>query len=582
MRASAMALIPRIIAGELATFTHPFSLFCSNFRNVGYEGRRHFSSMLRIDFSSVNDIQFASFLFREMIRIRPQPSVAVFNKLLTVVIKMDCHSAALSMFDEMRASGIPLNEYTFSIIIHCYCLQNRVDIGFAILGSFFKLGYNPDVATFTTLIKGLFLDDKAVEAEKLFKKLLDHKICEPNDVMIANLTNGLCKAGSIRTACYYLELLAKMGYSANVYAYTTVIDSLWKGGMVEDALWLFRKMIVRGIFPDVITYTSMIHGLCRAGRWEDMLDLLHEMINQKLSLKAVNFNVFVNILCKKGMVKEGEDLVEIMMQQNVNPDIFTCFTLIDGYCLQGQMDRAKELLDSLADKGLKPDIFSYGSLMDGYCKGGKVNEAWHIFLEVHSKGLQHTTSTYNIMIQGLLREGRFGDGWKLFNDMEAQGVQPDLFTYNILLDGLCKAHQIDDAISLVHTMEERGVNPDTVTYDILISGLCNEGRVDLARDILNQLPSKGGSSSCETNAPDKSTWTGWSKIEQIDDESQSSIVCTARRRDPSGSASHASTQRGEKPVREWTGVSSRRAMHGASDALAQRSKRTLGGAIQEV
>lgn len=66
--------------------------------------------LLRNDFVSINDIHFASFLFHEFMRVRPQPSVLLLNKLLVAVVKIDYYSVALSMFDEMHQSCVPLNE----------------------------------------------------------------------------------------------------------------------------------------------------------------------------------------------------------------------------------------------------------------------------------------------------------------------------------------------------------------------------------------------------------------------------------------------------------------------------------------
>ncbi|KAH6788410.1 hypothetical protein C2S51_003416 [Perilla frutescens var. frutescens] len=464
MRASATALISREIAGELGTLTHPFSLFCPDLRNVGYQCRRHFSSLLRLDFSTVKDVQSARFVFGELMRVRPPPSVYRFNKLMSAVVKMEQYTAALSMFDEMRQSVAPMNAYTMNIAINCYCLINRVDFGFAILGCCFKLGYEPDVVTFTTLLKGLCIDDKVIEAEELFSK---HA-----------LINGLCKGGYTSRACDLLELLETTSCKPNVYDYNALIDSLCKDERVGDALRLLCKMIDNGILPDVVTYSSMIHGLCGVGRWKDVECLLNEMVNRNVSLNVFTFTILVNAHCKEGNMKEAEDVVEVMIRQDISPHVATYNSLIDGYCSQGEMDKAKEIFHSVVDQGLEPNIITYHSLMNGYCTNGKVDEAWCLFLEVPYRGLQHTARTYNIMIHGLFLEG-FTEGWNFFSHMEDQQVHPDLVTYTILLDGLLKDHQIDKAFSFLR-----------MTYDTLVKGLCADGRVDAARHIINQLPSK--------------------------------------------------------------------------------------------
>ncbi|KAL8482832.1 hypothetical protein ACS0TY_025753 [Phlomoides rotata] len=78
--ASAIELIRTRIAAkpshEFGTFTHPFSFFRSNLHNLGPQGRIG-SPKPKIDFSNINDVDDAICLFREMRRMRPQPSVLV-------------------------------------------------------------------------------------------------------------------------------------------------------------------------------------------------------------------------------------------------------------------------------------------------------------------------------------------------------------------------------------------------------------------------------------------------------------------------------------------------------------------------
>ncbi|GFP95593.1 putative pentatricopeptide repeat-containing protein at1g12700 mitochondrial [Phtheirospermum japonicum] len=408
-----------------------------------------------------------------MMRMQPHPSVIEFTKLLNITVKMKHYLAALNMFDEMRQWSAPVNEYTMNIAIHCYCLLNRADLGFSLLGCFFKLGYEPDLKTFSTLIKGLVLDDKVAQAEKMFKKLLCLNLCEPDGVMILTMVNGLCRARQTLAARDLLELLEESRCKPNGYAYCAVIDGLREDKMINDALELVFKMIDKGFSPTVATCTSIVQELCDAGRWQDVKDILNEMSDHKIPLNVITFNAMMDACCKKGKVKEAEYAVEIMIRLNVCPDIAMYDGLIHGYSLLGQMDKAKEIFDSIAKNGFKHTVFSYGGLING-------------------KGLEHTTVIYNTMMHGLLRVGRFDDARNLFRDMENRKIDPSLRTFNILLDGLCRARRIDEAFSFVRVMEEKGVSPNVITYGTLIDGLCKNGRVEIARNVLNLLPSKEG------------------------------------------------------------------------------------------
>ncbi|KAL7106344.1 hypothetical protein ACP275_07G106900 [Erythranthe tilingii] len=186
MRASKIALVCRAITAnsshERGIFTS-FSFSCHKFSTVS-----------RADSICVNELDDTVFLIRKMMRVRPQPSVFELNKQLQVIVKMKQYSVALKLFDEMRQWGAPVNVYTMNILINSCCHLRGVDFGFAIFGSFLKHGYEANVTTFNTLLKGLFLDGNVAEAEKLFKKILTLKLCEPDDVTILTAIDGLCKA----------------------------------------------------------------------------------------------------------------------------------------------------------------------------------------------------------------------------------------------------------------------------------------------------------------------------------------------------------------------------------------------------
>ncbi|KAL8508415.1 hypothetical protein ACS0TY_018869 [Phlomoides rotata] len=248
-------------------------LFRRGFANKPHNfarGKRR-TSCPTFDFSSIRQGNDVIRLFREMVATSPQPSVRVYNNLLSVVVKMEEYAVALSLFDKMRHSSLPVDEFTMNIIINCCCHLNRVDFGFAVLGSFLKQGYKPDVTTFNTLLKGLFLVGNIAKAEALFNKVFTFRLCEPQDVMILTVINGLCKAGQTLIARNLLGAFEKAGYKPDVKSYNAVIDGLCKEGMVDDALHLQPEISEKGIHPDVFTYTSIIDGLCKDGMVDDAL-----------------------------------------------------------------------------------------------------------------------------------------------------------------------------------------------------------------------------------------------------------------------------------------------------------------------
>ncbi|KAI3470259.1 hypothetical protein Pfo_026922 [Paulownia fortunei] len=225
----------------------PLSFFYSDFHNVGHKLKPMPTSTKYIDFDSVKDVDDVVCLFRQMMSVRPH-SVVESTKLLGVVVKIKHYYVAISVFNEMHRLSAPKNEYTLNIIINCYCLLNRVEFGLGII----------DVTTFDTIIKGLYSVGKVGEATKIFEMLMFHQICEPNDVMVSTVINGLCKADQTLIANDLLGLYENTSYTPTVYDYSVIIDAFCKMGMLDNVLQLLRKIKEKGVSPHAITYTSII------------------------------------------------------------------------------------------------------------------------------------------------------------------------------------------------------------------------------------------------------------------------------------------------------------------------------------
>ncbi|KAL8479246.1 hypothetical protein ACS0TY_026204 [Phlomoides rotata] len=353
--------------------------------------------------SPANSRDDALVLYEKMTRMRPLPSVIEFTQLLTRVVHLREYSTAIRLFKDICNLDIPVNEYTLNIVVKSYCHCNRADYGFPVLGMFFKRGCAPDAITFSTLLRGLFMENRINEALELFLKITREELCE-----------------------------------LNVILYGTVIDGLCKKMKIDTALKLFDEMCKKGISPNVIVYSSLIHGLCSLSRWEQVHILLGEMIDHKICPNVVTFTCIADALCKKGLVDKVEDVLLMMMRHNVVPNVVSYNVLIHCYCSQGRVDEARKVLDSMVSKNVAPDVHSYNILIDGYCTLKKIDDAIHLFMEMHKKGLRPNVVTYTSLLQGLFRVGRCSDAVELFDELQAVGLKPNFYTYCNLLHGLCQ------------------------------------------------------------------------------------------------------------------------------------------------
>ncbi|XVE84499.1 hypothetical protein DITRI_Ditri17bG0018400 [Diplodiscus trichospermus] len=120
------------------TFTTHIKTICKNSVRVKGKGKKD------VWFDNVDD---AHTLFNQMFQKYPRPSIVDFTKILSAIVRMKHYAIVVSLCNQMELLRVPHNVYSLSILINCFCLLDRVDFGFSILGKMLKLGIDPNVVT---------------------------------------------------------------------------------------------------------------------------------------------------------------------------------------------------------------------------------------------------------------------------------------------------------------------------------------------------------------------------------------------------------------------------------------------------
>ncbi|AES75522.2 pentatricopeptide (PPR) repeat protein [Medicago truncatula] len=408
--------------------------------------------------------------FNRMLQMRHTPSIVEFNKILTYLIKTKNHyPTVLSLSTQMESKGVKPDLFTLSILINCY---------------YFKMGYEPNTITLTTLIKGLCLNGKVNEA-LLFH---DHVLAlgfHLNHVTYGILINGLCKMGQTRAALQVLRQIEGKLVNTNVVMYSTVIDGLCKDKLVIDAYGLYSEMIVKRIPPTVVTFKAF--------------SLFHEMVLKNINPNVYTFNILVDALCKDGKIKEAKNVIIKMVDEALNlftemhckPNTVSYNTLIDGFCKSGRLSHAWKLLDQMRDRGQPPNVITYNSLLHALCKNHHVDKAIALVNNFKDQGIQPDMHTYNTLVDGLCKQGRLKDAQLIFQDLLIKGYNLPTWTYNIMINGLCLEGLLDEAETLLSKMEDNGCIPDVVTYQTIIHALFEKDENDKAEKLVRELIVRG-------------------------------------------------------------------------------------------
>ncbi|KAI3458806.1 hypothetical protein Pfo_015469 [Paulownia fortunei] len=422
-------------SGQIHFFSDSPLRFLSVFRCFGTKSVANCNSRekIKLVLGNINGLNDAFSLYEKMARMRPFPK----------------YSAAICLFKDICNLGIPVDEYTMSIAINSYCLSNRVDFGFSVLGWFFKRGCVPDAFTFSTLLKGL-------------------RLCKLNVVTYGTVIDGLCKAGNTAMAIELLRVMEKgvmidCKIYPNLLTFNSLIDAFCKEGLVDEAKDVLRIMMQKNVVPDVVSYNSLMDGYCLQGQLDEARNVFDSMASKNITPDIRSFNILINGYCRNMKIDDAMHLFHEMPRKGLKPNVVTYSSLLQGLFRGGKCSSALKLFDELQAAGLKPDFYTFCNLLDGLCKNGHAERAL-LF----------------IIMDGFCKAKKLHLAQAIFSDLPTKGLEPNVVTYNILIKGCSK---------FLEEMGAKGFSPNSSTFALLLDLLGKEDNPTLLEMIQKLAPS---------------------------------------------------------------------------------------------
>ncbi|CAL8161647.1 unnamed protein product [Prunus armeniaca] len=263
----------------LGALFHSQCLERRKYKNI-YKAR-HFES--NSNSPEITDLEDALNLFNSMLQTRPLPSVVDFNPLLGQVAKLKHYSAAISLCKQMDLLPILPNVSTLNIMINCFCHLGQMGGSLSVLAKLFKVGFQPDAATYNTLIKGFVMEDRISEAAALFSKMLE-------DAPSYSFT----KLGHPNARTHIFTHLGQ----PNVRTYTVMISGLCSKGRISESENLLTLMKERGCSPNGCTYNTLIRGCINNKETSRAFRLVQEMADMGFSADDSTMKWVVDLLSK--------------------------------------------------------------------------------------------------------------------------------------------------------------------------------------------------------------------------------------------------------------------------------------------
>lgn len=214
---------------------------------------------------------------RKLFNTIKEKDTATWSAVITGYTKNNMHAEALSIFQEMMASEVPVNESTLVSAlsasahlgaldqgrwIHRYIQQNQnvggmingVRLSTALIDMYAKCGCiefgyevfrrmsKKDVVAWGVMITGFALNGKPRKCFELFDEMVDNGTL-PNEIIFVAILSACSHAGYIDLGFHYFnEMVRRFRIRPSIEHYGCMVDLLGRAGRLEDAEQLILSM----------------------------------------------------------------------------------------------------------------------------------------------------------------------------------------------------------------------------------------------------------------------------------------------------------------------------------------------------
>lgn len=304
----------------------------------------------------------------------PERCLVSWNTLIASYTQNQNGEGALKLFVEMQRERTQFSEFTVSGVLcacatklavfeckqlHAFVVKVSMDlnvyVGTALMDVYAKSGLIEDASrifncmsernevTWTTMVTGLVQNELYEESLLLFHRAQRSGL-EHDQFIVSSVLSACSTLSAFIEGNQVHAIVWKMGFGANVFVASALVDLYAKCGNIQDAYLVFSSAEVK----NVVLWNAMITGLAKHVRPLEAMILFEKMQLMGFSPNDATYASVLSACGHMGLVEEGKKYFEMMAKEhNLSPNIrhFSC--MVDVLGRAGLIGEAKDLIETM-------------------------------------------------------------------------------------------------------------------------------------------------------------------------------------------------------------------------------------------
>jgi len=214
-------------------------------------------------------------VYQEMLDLKLQFSIVTFNTLVDACARSHDMSRIPALLESMVAQGIEPNIITYSAILKGYCQANRLDEAFQLMAQMMQTtDLRPDEIMYNTLLDGCARQGLYDKGMQVLGEMQQVGV-PPTNFTLSVLVKLASRSKRIDNAFELCdEITSKYRFRLNMHVYSNLVHGCVMAKDLQRGMEVLQKMLSERVRPDARTYDSLLRACIADHRAQDAAGLL--------------------------------------------------------------------------------------------------------------------------------------------------------------------------------------------------------------------------------------------------------------------------------------------------------------------
>ncbi|XP_023729427.1 pentatricopeptide repeat-containing protein At1g15510, chloroplastic [Lactuca sativa] len=354
-------------------------------------------------------------VYKNMRKDHVAPDEITLASVISACASLQLLDMGIELHEFAKKTGLISYTIVANSLIDLYSKCKLIDKGIEV----FQHIPNKNVISWTSIILGLKINNRSLEALTFFRKM--KLTSTPNSVTLISILSACGKIGALMAGkeIHAYTLRAGLACSGSKYLPNALLDMYTKCGKMDTAWKQFSSQ-----HKDITSWNILLNGYAQRGKGKEAIELFNKMVKDLVKPDGVTF---ISLLCacgRSGMVEKGLEYFNIMTENyNLTPNLKHYACVVD---LLGRNGKLEEAYSFIKKMDIKPDIAIFGALLNScriysWVDLGEI--AARRIYEMNEK--DQSVGYYTLLCNFYSDIGRFDEVGRLKRVMREKGVTVD-------------------------------------------------------------------------------------------------------------------------------------------------------------